>query len=422
MAAARDLRYAPNFSDVQDEGPAMRIASMIASALAALCLLTAAAPATAQTRFEAAAKVNDQVVTRYDVEQRSRLLLLNGAPRDASLEARALDQLIEDRLKLEGARRAGIEPTDGAAEQALLEYARARGIDTVADLEQRLGRADIDPAALRDALVTDIVWRDAVRRRFGARAEPSEGELDQELALAAAGQARSYRLSEIVVTDRAGGSAAQARADAIARRLAGGGSFADIARSESAAPSAAQGGEIGWVGEGALPAPVAAALAATPDGGVTDPVPVPGGVAILRRHESRVEQAASVTVELVLVQAGGGDGLSRMRSFIDEGPTCDTAAELAASRGLELQRSEPMDMASLQPRTREAVAGLQEGEIAGPLQGGGAVAAFIMCRRIDGASPEARDGLRAQVRNQRLVGFAAGWLQELRGEAVIERR
>jgi peptidyl-prolyl cis-trans isomerase SurA len=395
---------------------------MIASPLAALCLVMTAAPAPAQTRFEAAAKVNDQVVTRYDVEQRAQLLVLNGAPRDASIGARALDQLIEDRLKLEGARRAGIEPTADAAERALQEYARARGIDTVAELDQRLGRAGVDPAALRDALVADAVWREAVRRRFGARAEPSEGELDQELALAAAGQARSYRLSEIVVADRGGASAAQGRADAIARRIAGGASFADIARSESAAPSAAQGGEVGWVSEAALPAPVAAALAATPDGGVTAPVPVVGGVAILRRHESRVEQPSSVTVELVLVQAGGGDALSRMRSFIAEGPTCDTAAELAASRGLQMQRSDPMDMAALQPQTREAVAGLQEGEIAGPLQGGGAVAAFIMCRRIDGASPEARDGLRAQVRNQRLIGFAAGWLQELRGEAVIERR
>jgi peptidyl-prolyl cis-trans isomerase SurA len=412
----------------------MRIAELIAAPLAAMRILgTVVALATmagafapqaahAQSRFEAAAKVNDKVITRYDVEQRERLLVLNGAPRDAKLSQLALDQLIEDKLKLEAAARAGITPPDDAARRVMEDYARARGIESVPALENRLERAGVDPSALRDALIADSLWGDAVRRRFGSRADPSEAELDQELALASSGQARSWRLSEIVIQNRGGEGTAMARAQEIARRLAGGEDFAAIARRESAAPSAAQGGEIGWVSESALSAPLAAALAETRDGGVTEPVPVSGGVAILKREDYRVEEVGSVTVELVLVQGGGRDAMRRMRAFIDARPTCESAQQLAAANGLQYQRSQPTDLAALQPQTRDAVATLQEGAIAGPLQGSGGVAAFIMCDRIEGSSPEARENLRRQVRNQRLIGFASGWLQELRGEAVIEGR
>jgi parvulin-like peptidyl-prolyl isomerase len=431
MAPEPDLRYARNFGDGQHEGSTMRIATMIAGPLAglralaaatALAALAAASPAPAQSRFEAAAKVNDQVITRYDVEQRARLLALGGGPRGADLEARALEQLVEDKLKLEAAQRAGLAPSPEAGIGVMQEYGRARGMETVAELENRLRAAGVDPAALRDALVADSLWRDAVRRRFGPRAEPSEAELDQELALAAAGQARSWRVSEIVIPARGNEDAAMERARDIARRLAQGEDFAALARRESAAPSAAQGGEIGWIAEGALPPQIASALAQARDGGVTEPIASAGGVAILKRLEMRSEQPASVTVELVLVQGAGGDAMRRVRAFVDARPTCDAAEGVAQAQGLQFQRSQPTDLSALPPQTREAVGGLQESEVAGPLRGGGAVAAFVMCRRIDGTSPEARESLRAQVRNQRLVGFASGWLQELRGSAVIETR
>ncbi|MFN3615077.1 MAG: peptidylprolyl isomerase, partial [Rubrimonas sp.] len=279
-------------------------------------------------------------------------------------------------------------------------------------------------ATLEDALRTDIAWREAVRRRFGPRAEPSEAELDQELALAAAGQSRSYRLAEIVLPSAQRGEAETRRqAEDIVAQLRAGGDFAAAARRSSASPSAAQGGEIGWIGESGLPPAIADVVASLNPGQVSDPIVVPNAVVILTVLDRRVEAAGvSAVVELMLIQTGGPDAAARVGALASQRPTCETGPDLAQAARLDVQRSEPMEMSALQPRIREAVTGLEPGQASEVLTAPGSAAIVIVCDIATGESPQARENLRNQVRSQRLTAFANAWIQELRGEAVIERR
>jgi parvulin-like peptidyl-prolyl isomerase len=300
--------------------------------VAVLAALLAVGPAPAQTAFEPALTVNDQVVTFYDLEQRMRLLVLNGAPQNAQLRDVALDQLIEDRLKREAALAAGVEAPQAAVDAAIEDYARQRNL-TSAQLDAALARAGVARSALAEALGAQLGWISAVRRRYGGRVEIGEAELDQELALAAGAGAASFRLAEIALPFSARGEAATlAFAEDLARQLRAGGDFAAAARRHSASPSAAQGGDIGWTPETALPPAAAEAAAAAGPGGVTEPIPIGGGgVIILKVFETRT--------------------------------------------------SAPAD-----------------------------------------ATPEQREALRGQLRSQRLTRLANGWMQEMLGDAVIERR
>lgn len=81
-----------------------------------------------------------------------------------------------------------------------------------------------------------------------------------------------------------------------AHRLSIGADFASEARRISRAPSAPNGGDIGWLSfplppaegkTGSLPLPVAQAIAALKPGEISRPLPVPGAWVLLRLHAQR---------------------------------------------------------------------------------------------------------------------------------------
>ena len=100
---------------------------MRAGWLASAALLAAlAGPSLAQNVYAPAVTVNNAVVTGYDVEQRVLLLDALGAP-DVNRRELAVQQLTEDRVKLQAAESMGIELPEGAIEAGLQEFAAGRG-------------------------------------------------------------------------------------------------------------------------------------------------------------------------------------------------------------------------------------------------------------------------------------------------------
>jgi len=389
----------------------------------ALFLALSAVAGQAQTAFAPVALVNDEVITHYDLDQRMRLLVVNGAPQNAQLRDVALEQLVVDRVRLDAAKAAGVTPAPAAIEAAFADYAARRNVSVDA-LEQRLSRAGVARKTLEDGLAAELAWVETVRRRFGARAEPTDPELDQEMALAAAGQTRSFRIGEIVLPFAGRGEArTRALAADLAASLSAGGDFAAAARRSSASPSAAQGGDVGWAPESGLPPQVVEALAGLNVGDVSQPIPIPGGLALLKLLDSRSTAAVGgAVVEVMSVQGAGRNALARVAALAAQRPGCDTAPALAQAAGLDVQKSDPTDPAALPPQVRNAVSALQVGEISAPTRTRQGAVAFILCSRESAASDAAREALRARIRSQRLQGFAAGWMQELRAEAVVDMR
>ncbi len=392
--------------------------------VALLLALGLAAGAAAQSAVAPVVVVNDAAVTNYDVEQRARLLVVNGAAQDARLGEIALDQLIDDRLKRAASGRAAVDP--GALDAAVADYAAARGMSG-AQLDAALARAGVARAALEAALSADLLWRDAVRARFGARAEPSEAEIDQEFALGAGGRVREYRLGEIGLPTAARGEAATlALAERLLRELNAGGDFAAAARANSASPSATRGGEIGWTLESALPPALAEALADAPDGAVIGPVPIGGGVALLKLHERRVTEAgAGGTVSVLAIRARTdrrAEARAQIARLLEGDPGCDAAEAAGRAAGLGVERSPQAPASALPAPVQNAIAGRAVGQSTEAFATDDGAVGFVVCARGDEADPAARDAIRQRLRSQRLQRFASSWLQELRADAVIERR
>ena len=289
-------------------------------------------------------------------------------------------------------------------------------------------------------------WTDYLWHLFGADAYPIEvipvraEKPDEDLAVGYRTACGTIAVITLSATGYAfegvrerfsaqrGEAATRGFAQQLADQLNRGGDFRAAVRRHSASASARNGGEIGWIPEGSLPPAVVSAVEEAGVGRVTAPIPVPGAVALLKVLETRnirIEGANTVSVDVLALSVQDRDpiaAVARLDSVLSQGPTCETAEGLAQAAGVTARRGEPRPIASLPEQVRSVVAGMQQGGVSAPVPVQGGAAAFILCQRIEGLSPEERDRVRARMRQERFVRFSNAYLQELRADAVIERR
>ena len=262
---------------------------MLAVALVAVVLvavtLAAGAPlggarAQAANPYAPAITVNDGVITFYDIDQRMRLLGALGAGGD--VRALAVKQLTEDRVKVQAAEGLGIELPEGAVTSGVDEFATQRGL-TVEDVQKVLAARQIDAQTMDDFVESGLIWREVLGARFRARAAPSEADLDAALELAATQPVEMLTLAEIALPFAERGEAAtQEFADRLYAQLAAGGDFAAAARQYSRSPTAQAGGRLEPVPATRLPATFRTEVLLLRPGQVTRPVPISGGLAIIK--------------------------------------------------------------------------------------------------------------------------------------------
>ena len=78
-------------------------------------------PLAAQSQFAPVIRVNDKVITQYEINQRAQLLRLLRAPGDPITLAR--EQLVEDRLKVDAAQANGVGAAPEAVQAGMEEFA-----------------------------------------------------------------------------------------------------------------------------------------------------------------------------------------------------------------------------------------------------------------------------------------------------------
>lgn len=270
------------------------------AAMAMACALVLAAPAPqAQTLFRPVAIVNDSAITGYDLAQRAQILVALGftAADPDALRSAALDQLVEDRLKLQAGRDLGLQATDEQIEFAVNEFARRSDLSS-SEFRAALSSQGVTDMALTDLARAEVVWSQVVRARFSNRVVPGEAEIDAELGDVQARAGVEYRVQEIGLPMTADGrTEAQTRAlaEQLFVSLNAGGDFKKAVASYSRAPSAARGGDVGWISTQRMPGDVLQELSTLQPGQVSRPLNVPGGLSMLKLLEKR--QPTRTTVQ-----------------------------------------------------------------------------------------------------------------------------
>ncbi|MEM7210851.1 MAG: peptidylprolyl isomerase [Pseudomonadota bacterium] len=267
---------------------------MFARLLGAFALTAAvlsAAPSTAQTLFRPVAVVNDSAITGFDLAQRAQILVALGvttASADA-LRNQALDQLVEDRLKLQAGRRIGLQPSPEVVEQGIEQIAQRSQLSS-AEFKALMNAQGVTDQAVEDIAAAEVIWIQVVRSRFADRVEPGEAEIEAELALLGQRGEFEYRIRELgLPLEGEGRSEAQTRAlaEQLFNSLNDGGDFNEAVTRFSKAPSAARGGDVGWVTTQQMPPNLLNALQNMQIGEVSRPLDVAGGFSLIRLEEKR---------------------------------------------------------------------------------------------------------------------------------------
>ena len=269
--------------------------------LAAVLLSTGLVTATgarAQTMFRPIAIVNDSAITGFDLAQRAQLLLALGftAASPDALRAESLERLVEDRLKLQEGARLGLSASAESIESGIAEFAQRTGL-SADEFRTAMSTQGVSEMALDDMVSAEAVWRQVVRGRFSRRVEPGEAEIDAEIALMQEREGVSYRVAEIGLPVGENGrdeAATRALADKLYESLSQGGDFAAAVKSYSRAPSAARGGDVGWVSNLRMPPDLAAMLSELSAGQVGQPFSVAGGFSILKLIEKRIDATDAI--------------------------------------------------------------------------------------------------------------------------------
>ena len=245
----------------------------------------------AQTLFRPVAIVNDSAITGYDLAQRAQILVALGlATADAdSLRATALDQLVEDRLKLQAGRVIGLTPTQELIDQGVAGLAQNQNI-SANEFKAALSAQGVSEMAIEDLASAEMIWAQVIRARFSSRVQPGEAEIDAEMNLIAQRGAFEYRIKEIGLPMQGDGrteAETRALAEQLYNSLNQGGSFDEAVGRYSQAPSAARGGDVGWVSTQRMPPEMLRALSELTVGGVSRPMPVPGGLSLMQLVDRR---------------------------------------------------------------------------------------------------------------------------------------
>jgi len=179
--------------------------------LAALVVLTLSEmrPTLAQAVQGVAVMVNDQPISNFDIEQRLKLMrATTGRAANARLREETVNQLIEENLKMQEARRVGVSIPKEQVDQALGNMAKQSNM-TMSQFRQALGQIGVRPETLRRRIETELAWREVVTARFQSTVRVSEQ--DVELALRQEDDVEEttrteYSLQEILFLIRPGSS------------------------------------------------------------------------------------------------------------------------------------------------------------------------------------------------------------------------
>jgi peptidyl-prolyl cis-trans isomerase SurA len=96
----------------------------------------------------------------------------------------AQEELIDDRLKIQEGKKLGIEISDDDAKK-LVQGIAERNKLTLEQFSAHVKQAGFDISTLRERLRADQVWRELIRRRYGAQISIAEKDVDRLVSAAA---------------------------------------------------------------------------------------------------------------------------------------------------------------------------------------------------------------------------------------------
>ena len=392
-----------------------------------------------------AAVVNDDIISSYDLMQRMRLLMVTSGMQPTQenlpqLEQEALRSLIDEHVQMQELRRVEkaqkitIISTDKEIEEQIQDIAKGNNM-TPDQLSQSLAAQGVGIDTWKAQIRADSSWQAWISGRYGSRLRIGDDQIKAfERRQAEAASKPQYQVSEVFIdAGRVGGmEVAENGAKQLVTQMQQGAPFPAVARQFSASPTAANGGDAGWISPGEMPPEVDAALEQLRPGQLSAPITVRDGVYIIYLREKRSgAKTALVDLKQVAValprDAAQPQVDAAQKLLVDLKPKITSCETLEATAGKvdgvvagDLGEAEITDLA---PAFQDAANNLKVGQVSDPIRTDAGLHLIAVCgKRQSGAQAPTHDQIENRLRGQQLALISKRYLRDLRNSATIETR
>lgn len=243
----------------------------------------------AETIERVVAKVNGQIITLTEFQARQIAAAQAARVDPAGIgtflrqnNAKILQEAVDELLLLQKAEDAGLRMRPELVDEVITSIKKENNITSEDQFQQALEREGLSFGELRQNIERSMTKRMVMQRDIEPKISVSETELKTEYDRVKGTdftKPPTVTLQEILVKEDAGGLAA---ATQLATRARGGEDFQQLARQHSAAPSRANGGDIGQIAKGDMDPALEKVAFALPVGGVSEPLQVSDGYRLVK--------------------------------------------------------------------------------------------------------------------------------------------
>ncbi|WP_068544622.1 peptidylprolyl isomerase SurA [Thalassotalea crassostreae] len=395
-----------------------------------------------------AAIVNEGVVLESEINdlvqsvKQQAIREKQSLPSDKALRTQAVDKLISDSILIQLGERMGVQIGDPQLDQAITSLARDNGGMTYDAFRQKVINEGINWETYREGIRKEMIANEVTQANVRRRVNITPQEVDNlvKLMVQQTNTDVEYNIGHILIAfpdepTQDDLNDAKTRADKVIDLLNNGSDFKKIAIASSGAPSALEGGDIGWRGINEMPTLFAELVEGKDEGEVFGPIRTGLGFNIIKimkiRGKKKVEvtelksrhiliepsiilseeKAESILKDfLVQIKAGEADFDTLAREH-SEGPT--------ASRGGDLGWADP---SGYDPKFKAVIESLEVDEYAAPFRSSfGWHLVQLTGRRVMDATKQNDSNRAYNILFQRKYGVEViRWLKEKRDEAHIE--
>lgn len=408
--------------------------------------LAISAGARADTVQSVVAVVNDQAISKYDVEQRMRLVLSSSGVKPTPdtikrIQPQVLRALVDEHLELQEAEKHKIVISDDQVDQTLAAISKQNSMGS-GGIEAFMAKSNIDIATLRAQIRAELAWQQLVGERYGSRVYVSDSDVNAEYKRYADSMKHpQFLVSEIYLPVENPDQAADVErtANGLVGDLKHGAPFTTLARQFSKSPSAAEGGDLGWIQTGQLEPAVGKKVAAMSMGQISEPIRTAGGYSIIflrnRREAGTTGEGKLKSAHLKQIAFPFPPKASASQVQEVESKAAHISRNIAGCASVDQFKNQPGVIVSdfgmlaagqISPFIRQAVSHIEPGDPSPPLRGREGVVILVVCSKKTGPAPKATMPTKEEIENrlvsQQLSMQGRRYIRDLRRDAVIDYR
>ena len=391
-----------------------------------------------------AAVVNDEAISVADLQSRLRMVMLSSNFPDSEetrrrIAGQVLRTIVDEKLQMQEAKRQNVTATDEEIKKAISQIAKQNNMQPD-QLDAVLKSHGIEREALVDQLTASIVWAKLVRRLVAQTNVVSDEEIDEaSKRLKESANEPQSRVAEIflAVDNPQQDDEMRQLAERLIEQMKGGARFSAVAQQFSQSPTAAVGGDLGWLRPEQLSPDLAKAVAQMRPGELSPPIRSGAGyylLLVLDRRTGRSDPGADEAV-LHLVQvvfplppqaseamrrAALGEAVSAKASA----KNCEEMLKIGKEKGSQQLSSEGhLRLSQIAPAIRNIVAQLEVGQASQPIVQKNGVGVIMVCQKeAQTTTLPTRDEIAEQLARQRAENLARRYMRDLRRTAFVDVR